>query len=180
MMAKALLIVNADPQIRDSNGQTALEIAIEQGFTEAAVILKAECVPGYSLHALEFAIREGDKKGAIAAFDGCPMDLTKSDALIDAVKRNFIEVVEELIAYGADVNQFGNGKHNVLPLRPACEHGSELIKILLAAGADPNKIGGEYLDYPSAYRCVEYDNADGLRALIAGGADMKATYRGRD
>jgi len=180
MMAKALLNVNADPQIRDSNSQTALEIAIEQGFTKAADILKAECVPGYSLHALEFAIKEGDKKGAITAFDGCPMDLTKSDVLLDAVKRKFIEVVKELIAYGADVNQYGNGKYNTLPLSTACEHGPELINILLAAGADPNKIGGEFMDYPSAYRCVEYNNADGLRALIAGGADMKATYRGRD
>jgi ankyrin repeat protein len=107
------------------------------------------------------------------------MDLTKSDALHDAVESKFIEVVKELIAYGADVNQYGNGKYNTLPLSTACEHGPELINILLAAGADPNKFGGEFLDYPTVYRCVEYNNADGLSALIEAGADVKTPYKGR-
>jgi len=47
-MAKALITAGADPQIRDINGLSALNIANSGGFTKVANILRAECVAGVS------------------------------------------------------------------------------------------------------------------------------------
>jgi len=114
-MTKALLNADADPQIRDGNGLSALNHANAEGSSEVADLLRAECAPGNSAYALADALKAKDEKAANIAFDGCPMDTTLaplyegfdqgSSALSYAVKLGYLGVVNELISYGADVNE---------------------------------------------------------------------------
>jgi len=56
-MTKALITAGADPQIRDINGLSALNLANSHGFTKVANILRAECVDGASAKALADALK---------------------------------------------------------------------------------------------------------------------------
>ena len=51
-MVEALLTADADPQIRDSNGLSAHNHAKNEGSSEVADILRAECIAGASAKAL--------------------------------------------------------------------------------------------------------------------------------
>jgi len=114
-MAEALLAADANPKIRDSNGLSALNHANAEGSSEVADILRAACVAGDSAYALADALKAKDEKAANIAFDGCPMDLTVvplfkgfdqgSSALSYAIKLGYLDVVDKLIFYGANVNE---------------------------------------------------------------------------
>ena len=94
--------------------------------------------------------------------------------LIRAATQNHLEVVEALIAAGADVN---NNKVGSLYFAARQSH-CDIVSALLAAGANPNsKTNNGWMPLHAA---VYHDRIESAKALIAAGADVTAkTDRGR-
>ena len=86
--------------------------------------------------------------------------------------------VRRLLASGADPNDHGGTWS--WPLESAAErpHNSEVIRALVAAGANPNTRGLEdYEGYDSPlYRAVVIEDVDNARALLEAGASVKSYF----
>ncbi|MEQ1832043.1 MAG: ankyrin repeat domain-containing protein [Candidatus Eisenbacteria bacterium] len=85
-----------------------------------------------------------------------------------------VAIGERLLALGADANtstlQPGSHDTTLSVLYRASERGNAgLVRVLLAAGADPN-------DGEAAYHAAERDHRDVLELLLAHGLDISATH----
>ena len=69
---------------------------------------------------------------------------TCTNALMRAVEQNSVEVVEELIKQGADVNKFyaPGGSALRLAIMSKATNSTKIVEVLLKAGADPWRIDG--------------------------------------
>jgi ankyrin repeat protein len=94
-------LVNAGANLKQVwNGMTVIEYA---AYTKNNNLINVVCTSGASLRELESALKNKDERRAERAFNGCPMSLSSSSALVDAVKLGYLDVVKKLIAYGAKV-----------------------------------------------------------------------------
>jgi ankyrin repeat protein len=88
------------------------------------------------------------------------------------------QVVQELISKGADVNrQLSGGRHGCV-LEAAAEFGStEMVRILLAAGAVPNALcrSGVFSSALAA-AAASRNNVENIRLLLDAGADVNASH----
>lgn len=74
--------------------------------------------------------------------------------LVNAVVKNNIKMISNLLEKGADVN--GTNKYGMTPLLTAVSyHNVDAVKALLEAGADPNLGVHGYVDY--GYKLPTYD-----------------------
>jgi ankyrin repeat protein len=94
-------LVNAGADLKQVySGRTVIEYAAS---TNNYNLINVVCTSGASLRELESALKNKDERRAERAFNGCPMSLSSSSALVDAVKLGYLDVVKKLIAYGANV-----------------------------------------------------------------------------
>jgi len=101
------------------------------------------------------------------------MNVKNSYAIHDAVERGYVKVTKNLISYGADANGFNHFYYT--PLHWTCDapsNNAELVKILVNAGADVNKLGTWGKDYSAAHRCAWRNEAGAMRELIDAGINL--------
>jgi ankyrin repeat protein len=145
---KLLLAAGADPSLKDNGGNDALTYHQFDCFFSGN---ENEIDPEF-IELLKSAGGTGDESYY---------------ALIKALKAGDVGAVKQAIADGADVNRSGVPPDMLTPLM-WCES-AEAIKLLLDAGADPNK--------PSWTRTPliqHVDDLDRLKMLLAAGADLHA------
>lgn len=97
-------------------------------------------------------------------------------SLHDAVYRDDVPLVKQLLAQGADAA--ATNRYGIAPLLLACGNGdSEMVALLLAAGADPNASGpgGE----TALMNAARTGKAQPVSFLLKAGADVNAKERHR-
>jgi hypothetical protein len=91
--------------------------------------------------------------------------------LFEAAKRKDLEVVQALIAAGADVNHANADTDGYTPLFVAARSGStETVQALIAAGADVNYVDRDR--HTPLLSAVGYGSTETVKVLIAAGADV--------
>lgn len=102
-----------------------------------------------------------------------PDDFFKTTPLICAIEQNRVEIVKDLVARGADVNQmeqFGD-----IPLRAAASRDIEVVKLLLDKGADVNGRGmGMVAGRTALMSAAGGGKTDILKLLLERGAEIDA------
>jgi ankyrin repeat protein len=96
-----------------------------------------------------------------------PLERAAADGRVDEIRR--------MIASGSDPN--AHGETWTWPLEAAAErpHNAEVIRALLAAGANPDPRGIEdYVGDSPLYRAVVIEDVDNARALLEAGASIKS------
>src|SRR5580692_5898524 len=86
-----------------------------------------------------------------------------------------VDEVRRILASGSDPN--AHGETWTWPLEAAAErpHNAEVIRALLAAGANPDPRGIEdYVGDSPLYRAVVIEDVDNARALLEAGASIKS------
>jgi len=121
--------------------------------TTIAALLLAGCGNSEADHALTVAVSKGNIEAAKQAIDDGAFFDAKSDRvtwlLPYAAQEGYEEIVELLIANGADVNLMHRGGRNLtgillfyFPLQGATANGhKEIVELLIAKGADVNMKG---------------------------------------
>ena len=123
------------------------------------------------------AVRSGDRDSLVALLDRRDVNVDEgrpdgSSPLAWAAYMNDESAVDLLIRAGADVDK-ANDFHNVTPLALACENANpNIVAKLLAAGADPNI--AQKNGVTPLMACADAGTVEGVRALIAKGADVNA------
>jgi ankyrin repeat protein len=107
------------------------------------------------------------------------------DELVDAIYRAPLAVIAELVAVGADVNaDHGDGFPPLIaaltcatsyPGSPARPDVLDIVRLLLAAGADPNQRGIN--DWTPLHAAIGYRALDAIPLLLAAGADASLCTR---
>jgi cytohesin len=99
-------------------------------------------------------------------------------ALYSAASGGHKEVVELLLAHGADVNEKNTPTTKLTALHVAAIEGyKEIVEVLLAAGADVNvKTGYYYNKRTAAELAMEENHNELVRLLIVKGADISALH----
>lgn len=115
---------------------------------------------------------------AAAGADVAALDSESSTPLHVASSCRHIDAVQALLAAGAPVDALDNvDGRAAAPLIYACENGdTAIVKVLLAAGANPNGPPGMNTSPPLVW--ADMHGAEIIRVLLAAGADVKARYYG--
>ncbi|KAJ7242550.1 ankyrin repeat-containing domain protein [Mycena haematopus] len=96
-----------------------------------------------------------------------------SIALRESAKYRHFEISQHLISKGADVNFLDNRFHFSTPLFYAVGSQSlELVQLLLASGADPNRSGNTGI--VPLFHAATFRSVDIAQALLAAGANLDA------
>lgn len=144
----ALFQAGADATLLDPKGRTALGIAADLGMIEMVrTILACGVKPdstdkpvsppvrasrGGHLEIVSTLLEAGAAPNRISSYGN-------SSALTNAIKQNHVEVVHVLVEAGANVNTYVEDAGNALQY--AIHNGNmDLIRFLLAAGADANRL----------------------------------------
>jgi len=198
---KQLLEAGADPNAATTEGKdaehermTALMAAADAGSAESVQLLLAagakvapRALTGAT--ALHYAARSGNI-GTVEAIlrAGADVNVTTiaqhggsagRSALHEAVDRGNTKAVAALIKAKANVNQAMTGKAyaGFTPLRAAAHSGNlDIVKLLLAAGADPNAVTtgnfvGDWAGYTPLHAAVKQKHTKVVQALLAAKAN---------
>jgi uncharacterized protein len=141
--------------------------------------------------AIDAAFRAGDLAALRTAVEdpsAIPnghMPLAVGPCLEYAIYHSPLAFIRELIELGADVNPAHHDGFPPIHAALSCSHpqpGSsgrrdvvEIVKLLLAAGADPNQRGLN--DWTPLHAAVAYRNLDAIPVLIEAGADPRLRTR---
>ncbi len=172
-LVKILLEHGADPFIKDCSGFTALTFAEIVGKRVASHLRKVMAAAPASDVGLHDAARAGliDRVRTLLA-GGTPVDARddmQRTALHWAALSGQADVARALIDAGAAADASDKGGRTPLLL---ASDSVEVVRILLAAGADPNANAGGITAFQYL---VRFGTAEVLAALIDGGADSTAT-----
>jgi ankyrin repeat protein len=180
--ATLLLAAGADVNARESFGETALFEAVKAGSLGVAKLLLAHgasvnnAEPDSTASPLGAAVSRGtaemvrlltaggtDVNGSAAA-----KDLHAAPMLYIAAERGDPEILQQLIAAGANVNARSRDRGPALEIAVK-EKRLEAVRVLLAAGADP---------HAALYLAAEKAWARGMNLLLAAGAPVDEYARG--
>lgn len=152
----AAIAAGADIEARDASSATPLLVATRAGLTEAArILLEAGADPNAQDADLDSAFLEAGALGrteiaVLAAAHGADFGVVNrygGTALIPACERGFVETVRALLGVGVPVdhvNRLGwTGLHEAIILGTGGADHTEVVRLLLGAGADPNLPDGE-------------------------------------
>ena len=182
---EVLLNAGADKNIANKYGNTCLHEAVTQSFSNA--VLQAIIDHGAELNVKNMfyqtalALACGQKKeDAIHVLLNAGADpniayKTGNTCLHEAVIQTFSEtILEAIIDHGAEVNT--RNKQYETALQLACEKGNtDLINILLNAGADPNIADTD--GNTCLHNAVCSGVQKGFQAIIDHGVDVNATNK---
>lgn len=148
---KLLLEFGADPDAKKSDGNTALHCACQRGLEPITkLLLEYGADPNISAPhwtPLPWALDDNKEKIVCLLLQyGADSDFIMNNgdtSLVYACNRNTLpSIVQEMLEYGANPN--AKDKNGNTPLQVACQgNRPEIVKILLAHGADPNLLGRE-------------------------------------
>ncbi|KAL8856574.1 MAG: hypothetical protein Q9178_006803 [Gyalolechia marmorata] len=177
-----LLNAGADPTAFDANYGNAIQAAARAG-REDIIRKLAEhgCEPnapgGTRGTALVGAASAGQARAVEVLFElGVPKGDTQdnSNALVAATSKDHEDVVELLVALGANLDRAGILQASEwLPLQLAANKDKfEMVSTLLRLGADPNAIGGFFGSVLMAAADTAKVNCQILEALVIAGANV--------
>ena len=184
-VAELLISEGADVNAITLEGSTPLHFAAWNGRKEIAELLidnganlnviNNELAGTPFITALDWAIQQGKTETADLLLKHGGKTSKELNALIDAAKNGDIEVVNQHLAAGADVNmEAGDG---TTPLHNAAIYGhKEVGEILIANGADVNMETGDGIT--PLHNAAIYGHKEVGEILIANGADVNAKDRG--
>ena len=172
--ARVEQLLAADPALAKShntNGVSALMQARYEGRHEIVELLRSKAG---DLDVFEAATL-GDVLRLRALLTGSA-DLAKTysadgfTALHLATFFGQLEAAEELLRHGADVNAIATNNMRVAVINSAAASGrADVVKIVLAAGADPN--ARQMMGYTALHAAAACDSVEMVQALLDGGAD---------
>lgn len=180
----------ADVNAKDKRMQAAIHIAATNGDTDIAVMLasdkRCDANAGNRLGntALILSLESKHTKTAIALTECESVKVDARNTLCVApihvaVERNYLDVVNVLIAKGTDVNVLTK-KGKKAPLHTACELGlDDIIKVLLEQKTIKVNIKNSEGWTPLHYAC-EYNHFAAVKTLIAAGANINALNIGNE
>ena len=156
-----LLDKSPDLNLKDSEDATALDYAVRDGQIKAAKILFAKSARSkqeYSENDLIVAVNNG--------------------ALLNAVTRNNLTEVKNLLASGASIET--RTRHNETPLMLAVEYGyggDEVTNYLIEKGADLNAVNSE--GNTALMLAIGRNNGKAVTQLLAHGASIDSLNKDR-
>lgn len=173
-----------DVNAENDDGRTPLRFGLLYGSSEVVELLLDHgavdknhtedplCVASRETQKAELLLDRGANVNAACTLSYSP--------LMTAVINGNISLVQTLILYGADVNAINDHGSTVLVIaleQPAGEVTTEeIIRLLLADGADPNsesQFAGSLSGRPLHWAILE-GNVAGVRALLDSGANVEA------
>ncbi len=185
--------VNLGPTVNSTYDAYEADISSD-GSTLYFITDRPESVSwSYSYNIWQVVLEKGDQASSLqsAAFFG---DLARVkaflDASVDVNQKNALgvtalysaaggghkEVVELLLAEGADINEKIAAYTDVTALHVAAREGhKEIVEALLAGGADVNA-GSTYNELTAAELAMEANHIEVVKLLIAKGADISALH----
>jgi ankyrin repeat protein len=149
------------------------------------------CAEARTFARIDAAFRRGDLDALRAAVDdpaavpNGPMPLTIGSCLVYAIYHSPLAFIRTLLELGADPNAPADAGFPPLIAALSCAQdvpgGSmrvdvdDILRVLLAFGADPNQRGIN--DYTPLHMAVAVRAADAVRILLEGGADPELRTR---
>ena len=187
-LIRALVEAGADVDKPNSSGQSALQIAVQEGWVEVAAELvrlgadpnlvpqkkKHETVSNYS--PMQWAAMEGNKKMLAALKSAAPGAKTDkkllATQLCGAAAAGDLAEVKRLVEK-EDVGVDARDARDATPLVSAAAAGkAKVVRFLLDRGADVNLVGGKRSDGHSPLIAAALSgNVDVVRLLVEAGAD---------
>lgn len=181
-MIDLLLTHGADVNARDERGRSVLQVAIHLGDlkTVQQVLKRQPDVSRDSRALLRSVLREkGDHRDTLSALldHGLTVDVNDVKChqfLCDAVKRDYLRLVEQLLCQGADVD--GEDINGRRPLLYAILKGAvDMVRLLVSFGADIDaKTDASEGDSFLHVACLE-GQGEIVRILLDSGANVNAT-----
>jgi ankyrin repeat protein len=149
--ARALLDAGADPNLRDPGGVSALTLAVAAG--------------GWQHQKIADILRAA----------GASEEGARLDELVEAVKRGDVDEVERAVRSGAALDGFDPSGDTAL--NAAVQRSDErLVRILLEAGADPNRARRNWVELPLDRAVLGAKSEPVARLLVRHGAQLGNRY----
>lgn len=170
------------PILPGSDSNLPLIVAAGRGRDFVEILLDAgadvNATNAFCGTALQHAAAEGDfdSAGILLQYGADPNAKggSRGTALIAAVRRRKFELSELLLNHGADPNQL-DGYRFSSPLSVATDR--EMIGLLLAYGADPNRKGR---DAPVLIKAIERSDLAAINLLLEHRADPNIKHKGQN
>jgi cytohesin len=142
-IAELLIAEGADVNAKGEEGETPLDVAVDEDSTETADLLRKHGGMTSAALALHDAARSGDLAGVQAQLDkGVDVDVKNEDGvtpLYGAAMFGHKEIAELMISNDADVNAKTDDGLERTPLHIAAANGyKEIVELLIHNGADVN------------------------------------------
>ncbi|KAI0902694.1 hypothetical protein F4823DRAFT_639048, partial [Ustulina deusta] len=124
---------------------------------------------------IRFSVKDNDVFTLNILLEGQDLSSEMRDLLETATENGHLEVVERLLAAGADVNAFPTGAFGRTALQAAAENGHlEVVERLLSAGADVNAFPANKFGVTALQAAAENGHLEVIERLLSAGADITA------